>query len=137
MPDELLPFVESVLTLGFFSAFFRLWPRIGTKLALRYLGTDTPLPTRSDAGNVTETLATVRRAIARGARVFPGTTCLSRSVSAASMLRRRGIAPTMRLSVESTTVRDFTAHAWLECAGLVVVGPVGRGPSITKPVEHR
>ncbi len=48
-------------------------------------------------------------------------TCLAQALAVGWMLRRRGIATTLRFGVR---VADgvFTAHAWLECAGRIV-GP--------------
>jgi hypothetical protein len=42
------------------------------------------------------------------------------------MLGRRGISSNLRLGVrrDDDSVNPFTAHAWVECQGLVVMGAV-------------
>lgn len=49
---------------------------------------------------------------------FPNT-CLSRSITLAWMLRRRGIASELRIGVRRTGA-SLEAHAWVECAGVPV-----------------
>lgn len=54
-------------------------------------------------------------------RYAPGTTCLTTALAAGLVLRRRGVATTLRIGV-SRRGRDLTAHAWLEADGRVLVG---------------
>jgi len=61
-------------------------------------------------------------AIGRAARVFPAARCLARAVAASFLLRRAGRVATLRLGVGYDAGRQFAAHAWLECDGVVVTG---------------
>lgn len=56
-----------------------------------------------------------------GSRV-PGTTCLVEALSADCMLRRRGHASALKIGVRRGTAMSIDAHAWVECAGAVVIG---------------
>ena len=56
-----------------------------------------------------------------GARL-PGTTCLVEALAADCMLRRRGHAPALRIGVRRGAGIAIDAHAWVECAGTVVIG---------------
>ncbi len=48
--------------------------------------------------------------------------CLTRSLALAWMLRRRGLAPEVRIGVKYETAA-LQAHAWVECGGEVLNGP--------------
>jgi hypothetical protein len=52
------------------------------------------------------------------------TTCLIDALAAEVMLRRRGFEPILRLGVRGRDPRQpsLEAHAWVECAGSIVVG---------------
>jgi hypothetical protein len=52
--------------------------------------------------------------------------CLVRAVATEAMLGRRGISSNLRLGVrhDGEPLNPFTAHAWVECQGLVVMGAV-------------
>jgi hypothetical protein len=57
-------------------------------------------------------------ALDRAGRYVPGSTCLTKSLALAWMLRRNGVAATVRIGVRA---RDgFDAHAWVECRGVAV-----------------
>lgn len=58
---------------------------------------------------------------ALGARL-PGTSCLVEALAADCMLRRRGHAPALKIGVRRGLGIGIDAHAWVECAGAVVVG---------------
>ena len=66
----------------------------------------------------------VRGAVHAISRRLPSRpTCLVRAVTAHRMLRSRGVASTVVLSVAADADRDeVQAHAWLEAAGMVVTG---------------
>jgi hypothetical protein len=65
-------------------------------------------------------------AITAAARHLPlRTTCLVESLAARAMLQRRGIDCALRLGVRrAADLSPFTAHAWLEHQGAVVLGQV-------------
>ena len=57
------------------------------------------------------------------ARRLPHTTCLVQAIVAESMLRRRGIQTSLMVGVRDPNASAaLDAHAWLECAGAIVVG---------------
>ena len=70
----------------------------------------------------TLTASTCARAIARGGRVVPRTTCLARALAAECLLRRDGHTPTLSLGVMLDETRRLHAHAWLESQGILVTG---------------
>lgn len=64
--------------------------------------------------------AAVRRAVERGGRTVPGATCLVQSLAGLTMLRRGGHRAVWRLGVRGGDA--FSAHAWVECNGVLVAG---------------
>ena len=60
-------------------------------------------------------------AVDRAGRYVPGGTCLAKSLALAWMLRRNGVAATVRIGVR--TGGRFDAHAWVECEGLATTEP--------------
>jgi hypothetical protein len=69
------------------------------------------------------TAARVSWAVERAGRFVPGATCLVRALAAQAMLAREGAASTLCFGVgRGGGGNEFRAHAWLECAGRVVVG---------------
>lgn len=62
-------------------------------------------------------------AVERAGRYVPGSTCLAKSLALAWMLRRRGVAATVRVGV--STDGGFSAHSWVECEGT----PIGEAPT--------
>lgn len=61
------------------------------------------------------------------ARRLPGTTCLAQSLTAVTLLQRRGCRADLRIGVQEprqSAARPLDAHAWVECDGRVVVGNV-------------
>ena len=59
--------------------------------------------------------------MAVGLRI-PGTTCLAEALAADSMLRRHGYSSALKVGVRRGAVMSIDAHAWVECAGAVVIG---------------
>ena len=74
----------------------------------------------------------VRRAVQRGARTIPGSTCVPQAIVATRMLRQAGLPATLTIgvargpSVRSIVVaephRALDAHAWVQSGELVVIG---------------
>ena len=56
----------------------------------------------------------------RAGRYVPGGTCLTKSLALAWLLRRNGVAATVRIGV--STGEGFAAHAWVECDGAALNG---------------
>ena len=54
------------------------------------------------------------------------TNCLKKSLATLWLLRRKGIAANLKIGVNKE-VADFSAHAWLEYQGKVLVDPVDVG----------
>ena len=71
---------------------------------------------------LTSAPATVVWAVEAGARLVPGSTCLSRALAAQALLRRAGHDSTLQLGVASSSGSGFEAHAWLEDAGGILIG---------------
>ena len=73
---------------------------------------------RADPG-----VARIGAAVIRAARRLPRMTCLVEATAADVMLRRRGYASTLKFGVRAPEAGvSLNAHAWVECAGMVVVG---------------
>ena len=72
-----------------------------------------------------QTVSRIAWAVSAVARRLPSrTTCLVEALAAEAMLRRRGFAPTLRIGVREpgSDATLLEAHAWVECAGSVVIG---------------
>jgi hypothetical protein len=72
-----------------------------------------------------ETIGPVASAVTAVARRLPsGTTCLVEALAVEAMLRRRGFAPTLRFGTRrpGSGATRLEAHAWVECAGSIVIG---------------
>jgi hypothetical protein len=82
-------------------------------LVARFAGTDR----RTDRG-VRETIDVGRaaRLVDAVAACYPNITCLKKSLILLRLLRKRGIPAELRLGVRKVD-EDFSAHAWIECAG--------------------
>ena len=69
------------------------------------------------------TAARVGAAVRAASRRLTGSTCLVEAMVAEAMLRRRGVASTLHIGVRApNAVTPLDAHAWVECAGSIVVG---------------
>jgi hypothetical protein len=56
-------------------------------------------------------------------RVFPGiSTCLTNALAAHVLLARRGYRSNLRIGVTRDARGEFTAHAWLEREGTILIG---------------
>ncbi|HEV8384288.1 MAG TPA: lasso peptide biosynthesis B2 protein [Candidatus Acidoferrales bacterium] len=60
------------------------------------------------------------RALARGSRLVPGSTCLVQALAGQWLLQGEGYAPQLRIGVSKA--EGFEAHAWLELDGKVFIG---------------
>jgi hypothetical protein len=56
-------------------------------------------------------------------RYVPLATCLTQSMAAQILLARSGHSPSLRIGVLRADGK-FKAHAWVECAGRIVIGDV-------------
>ncbi len=52
--------------------------------------------------------------------------CLDQAIAAHQMLRRRGVPSTLYLGVAKEGDSALSAHAWVRCGRLLVVGGEGR-----------
>lgn len=65
----------------------------------------------------------VARALAAARRRLPWeSTCLTQSLAAAWMLRRRGVQGQLLIGVERDTAGQFKAHAWVRAGDTIVCG---------------
>jgi hypothetical protein len=67
-------------------------------------------------------ISQVIRAVEQASRFMPGVKCLARALTTGILLRRYGFDPCLRLGVKFETASGFTAHAWVVCGGIVVIG---------------
>lgn len=75
--------------------------------------------------NSTNIIFSVARAIVRSRKVLPWKSlCLTEAIVAKILLRRRGVASTLFLGVNKEN-NSMTAHAWLCCGEIFVVGKKG------------
>jgi hypothetical protein len=56
-------------------------------------------------------------------RYIPSATCLTQALAAQTLLARAGNIPILRIGVLRSN-GQFKAHAWVECAGRIVIGEV-------------
>jgi hypothetical protein len=62
-------------------------------------------------------------AVETAARIVPtAKNCLVRAIAAREMLARRGVGSQIRLGVAKNSPDILSAHAWLECGGMIVTG---------------
>ncbi|MEB2313880.1 MAG: lasso peptide biosynthesis B2 protein [Sorangiineae bacterium] len=124
--------LECLLALGAAAAVFRCAPARANRWALRALRA--PAAARRGAPEVPA--RAVGRYLAWSARLLPRTTCLASALAGAAVLRRHGLPAELRLSNETGGPgREFTAHAWVESGGVVVVGRAGTGPAFSFPAS--
>jgi hypothetical protein len=118
--------VEAVLALGLARVAVRLiaFHRLARLLKLSQgVATDTVTPSQSRHADA------VGWAIRAAAARLPWqSTCLTQTVAASAMLRRRGIPGTLYLGVaeNASSGLRMAAHAWLACGEAVLVGEAGR-----------
>ena len=100
---------------------------IPVEVALRYLSLDALLERLGRAGHgalrdgAHVDAERAARLVDAVAACYPLTTCLKKSLILFRILRRRGLPAELRLGVRKLQ-HDFSAHAWVECEGRVLLG---------------
>jgi len=79
---------------------------------------DVPSPSADDE----TTTQTVAWAIPSAGQFLPFATCLPRALSGHLLLRRNGCASALKIGVTRDPDGQFSAHAWVENGGRVVIG---------------
>lgn len=69
-----------------------------------------------------EGLEGIVRAIMVARPWIPAATCLTQALAVQLLLRRHGYAPALRIGVARGPNDDLKAHAWVECAGSIIIG---------------
>lgn len=102
----------------------------GWTVAIRLLPVRLLLPSAKESGGPStgsagppdkDTAVAIRGAIRSGTARLPfKPSCLVRSLAAASMLRRRGLAHHLHIGARMDP--GFQAHAWVEACGMIVAG---------------
>lgn len=72
--------------------------------------------------------ATAVRSISRALPFTWHASCLTQALAGWVMLTRHGAASRVRIGVALPEERRFSAHAWLECDGQVILGDIGLEP---------
>jgi hypothetical protein len=76
-----------------------------------------------NSSEIASIIAEISRTVCTSSRWVPGATCLTRALAAQAMLRYEGLQSAIRIGVgPASAAQRFRAHAWLVCAGTVVVG---------------
>ncbi len=81
-------------------------------LVAQFAGTDR----NSRSGRETIDVGRAARLVDAVTSCYPNATCLKKSLILLRVLRKRGIPAELRLGVRKVD-EDFSAHAWIECAG--------------------
>jgi len=100
-----------------------------------------PMAVARDDGRASNALPAERIAWAIRAvsRYLPGTgNCLAQSLTAQTMLARRGYSSQLRIGVAKDDSGRLKAHAWVECEGKIVIGAAGAAQyTAFPPLEFR
>jgi hypothetical protein len=116
--------LEAALVMAFVWTGLRLlrFPTLRRMLD-RYAATSSPVHVGTSPSR---TIGKVRWAISAVAARFPSATCLVQALAADAILRRRGLAPELRIGIRarSHSARPIEAHAWVECDGSVAIGSI-------------
>lgn len=67
----------------------------------------------------------VALAVATASRYVPSASCPTQALAAQALLRRYRHPASLRIGVARPSGRRLAAHAWVECAGAVVIGDTG------------
>jgi hypothetical protein len=119
--------LEAAVLLAFVIVGLRIFRLQNFRGMLAWFG---PEPGQPDSDGVTRELSAAEKvawAVNAVANIWPRVmSCLVRAVATEAMLGRRGIRSDLRLGVrhEGDASNPFTAHAWVECKGLIVMGAV-------------
>jgi Transglutaminase-like superfamily len=82
-----------------------------------------PATPRYEASSPDTDAARISWAVETAARIVPtAKNCLVRAIAGREMLARRGVSSQIRLGVAKNSPETLSAHAWLECGGIVVTG---------------
>lgn len=74
------------------------------------------------------------RAVARAARLIPGSNSLTLALATLTLLRRRGHTGRLRLGVRRTAAGAGHTHAWVEYNGQVIIGGPATGTAGLTPL---
>lgn len=100
---------------------------IPVEVGLRYLSLDALLVRLGRAGrgaardHAHVDVERAARLVDAVAACYPPATCLKKSLILLRILRKRGFSAELRLGVRKRQ-DDFSAHAWVECDGRVLLG---------------
>jgi hypothetical protein len=82
-----------------------------------------PVAQRTDAVSANTDAEKISWAVETAARIVPtAKNCLVRAIAGRDMLARRGLSSQIRLGVAKNSPEILSAHAWLECGGMIVTG---------------
>lgn len=76
-------------------------------------------------------------AVAVASVYVPCATCLPQALAAQTLLRRHGYQAQVRIGVAHTETRRLAAHAWVECAGRIVIGGSAEAVARYTPLPSR
>jgi hypothetical protein len=82
------------------------------------------VPVRRLENGPTRSAEELARNVSRMSPYVPRATCLSQAVATQVLLARDGYPSRIAIGVARDAERQFRAHAWVECAGSVVIGSV-------------
>jgi hypothetical protein len=74
-------------------------------------------------------------AVTVASRYVPAATCLTQALAAQGLLAGRGHSARLCIGVARSAAGRFQAHAWVECAGRVVIGGA-EAPVRFTPLVH-
>lgn len=77
---------------------------------------------RQAPGDAVRSVREIGAAVRRASRWAPGATCLPQALTAAVLLRRRGLPAQVELGVAMDSRGSLQAHAWTTSDSTVVVG---------------
>jgi len=97
-----------------------LWTMSFRRLRSRLKAMEQPVDCSGPPASMDELVWCIEAA----SRYVPAATCLARSMAAQVLLQRHGYNSTLRIGVARGRHGPLEAHAWVECAGRVVVGEV-------------
>jgi hypothetical protein len=120
--SQQIALAEAVLSLGV----ARLFLLLPFRWLVRLIGRPravTDRPNRMLESNERFAASAVRSAILRTSGRLPWpSNCLVRAWAARMMLRRRGLRSALHLGVRGGSATELSAHAWLTCGDIDVVG---------------
>jgi len=121
----LLPEAVICLLAARLALIFVPFPRLASRLGSFVPPTDARVSqVRAQApGDQARLAVAVGWAVTRAARYVPcETVCLPQAMAARVMLKRRGVKSVMHFGAAKGTDKPLNAHAWLDAAGVEVIG---------------